>query len=143
MGPTLAALLGATFGVVLPAEISRYRRDKKAKKEKKRYEEGKGSKDTDALLDLEYELSKEMGYPPDERSILEKFLEYKATGRLKPDYTKTWAERQDRPWIQRESWFYRNKGGELGIDNSGQVKKKRKRSKKKPRGWGKARYGSK
>jgi hypothetical protein len=141
MGPTLAALLATGFGIVLPGEISKYRRDKKAKKEKKRYEEGKGSKDTDALLDLEYELSKEMGYPPDERSMLEKFLEYKATGRLKPDYTKTWAERQeakkDKPWILR------SKGGELGIDNSGQVKKKRKRSKKKPRGWGKARYGSK
>ena len=28
----------------------------------------------------------------------------------------------------------------LGMETGGQIKKKRKRSKKKPRGWGKARY---
>ena len=29
----------------------------------------------------------------------------------------------------------------LGMETGGQIKKKRKKSKKKPRGWGKARYG--
>jgi len=131
MGPTLAALLAGGTSLAVPLR-DKYKRYKK----KERYEEGKGSKDTDDVLDLEHELSKEMGYPSDKRSMLIKLL---TEPWKRPE--GTWAERQeakkDKPWILR------SKGGELGIDNSGQVKKKRKRSKKKPRGWGKARYGSK